>query len=301
MNLSGTGVALVTPFTPAGEIDFAALDRLVDYVIDAPGQGVDYLVIHGSTGEAATTSQPEKAAVLRAVVARTAGRVPVVVGIGGNDTRKVLAQIADTDFTGISAILSVSPAYNKPTQAGIVAHYTALADAAPLPLILYNVPGRTSSNVSAAATLELAAHPRIIGTKEASGNLEQCLAILKDAPAGFALVSGDDLLAPALVAHGAAGVISVIANALPVEFSAMTRTALAGDFRAASRALFGFLDLNPLLYEEANPVGVKAALAARGVCSPAVRLPLLPASADLLARIQATLPVAVAAREAVIS
>ncbi len=290
MHLTGTGVALVTPFTPTGDIDFVALDRLVDFVIAEPGQGVEYIVVHGSTGEAATTTQPEKAAVLSAVVRRVAGRVPVVVGVGGNDTRKILAQLADTDFTGISAVLSVSPAYNKPSQRGIVAHYTAVADASPKPVILYNVPGRTGSNVSAATTLELARHANIIGMKEASGNLEQCLAILKDQPDGFQLVSGDDLMTPALVASGAAGVISVIANALPVHFSAMTRAALHGDFAEASRRLFSYLDLNPLLYEEANPVGVKAALATLGVCDAFARLPLLPASDGLTARIKAALP-----------
>ena len=290
MNLTGTGVALVTPFTPTGAIDFPALDRLVDFVIADPGQGVEYLVIHGSTGEAATTTAAEKAAILRAVVARTAGRVPVVVGIGGNDTRAVLTQITDTDFTGLAALLSVSPAYNKPTQAGIVAHYTAVADAAPVPVILYNVPGRTGSNISAATTLELARHPNIIGTKEASGNMGQCLAILAGAPTGFALVSGEDTLTPALVAHGAAGAISVLANAVPRAFSAMTRAALAGDFRTATQRLFTFLALDPLLYEEANPVGIKGALAARGLCDAMARLPLLPASDNLRTRLAAALP-----------
>lgn len=290
MNLTGTGVALVTPFTPQGDVDFAALDRLVDFVItDQPGQGVEYLVVHGSTGEAATTTAAEKAAILRAVVVRAAGRVPVVVGVGGNDTRTVLAQLAETDLTGISAVLSVSPAYNKPSQAGIVAHYSAVADAAPVPVILYNVPGRTGSNLTAATTLELARHPNIIGTKEASGNMSQCLAILAGAPAGFVLTSGEDTLTPALVAHGAVGVISVQANCYPRRFSAMTRAALAGDFRRATELLFSVLPLDPLLYEEANPVGVKAALALRGVCDPMARLPLLPASEELTRRIGAVL------------
>ncbi len=291
MNLTGTGVALVTPFTAAGDVDFPALDRLVDYVItDQPGQGVEYLVIHGSTGEAATTTADEKAAILRAVVARVGGRVPVVVGVGGNDTRAVLAQLAATDYTGIAAVLSVSPAYNKPSQAGIVAHYSAVADASPVPVILYNVPGRTGSNLTAATTLALAHHPNIIGTKEASGNMGQCLAILAGAPEGFALVSGEDTLVPALIAHGALGAISVLANAVPRTFSAMTRAALAGDFREAARRVFSFLTLDPLLYEEANPVGIKAALAVRGVCGPLARLPLLPATDDLTARIRAALP-----------
>ena len=290
MNLTGTGVALVTPFTDSGDVDFPALDRLVDYVIDQPGAGVEYLVVHGSTGEAATTTPDEKAAILRAVVSRTAGRVAVVVGVGGNDTRAVLAQLAATDFEGIAAVLSVSPAYNKPSQAGIIAHFTAVADASPVPVILYNVPGRTGSNVTAATTLELARHPNIIGTKEASGNMGQCMAILAGAPEGFALVSGEDTLTPALIAHGAVGAISVLANAYPRAFSAMTRAALAGDFREAARRVFSFLSLDPLLYEEANPVGIKSALVARGVCGPMARLPLLPASAGLAARIATTLP-----------
>lgn len=290
MNPTGTGVALVTPFDSSGEVDFAALDRLIDYVIADPGQGVDYLVIHGSTGEAATTNQPEKAAVLRAAVARVNGRVPVVVGIGGNDTRKVLAQIKECDFTGVSALLSVSPAYNKPSQRGIIDHYHFVADASPVPVILYNVPGRTGSNVTAATTLTLAQHPNIIGTKEASGNLEQCLAILADKPADFHLISGDDMMTPALVASGASGVISVIANSHPHAFSALTRAALRGDFREASRRLFAFLTLNPLLYEEANPVGIKAALTVLGVCGPMCRLPLLPASEGLEERIKAVMP-----------
>ena len=286
MNLTGTGVALVTPFTNHGEVDFPALERLLDHVIDG---GVEYVVIHGSTGEAATTTPDEKARILRAAVQHVAGRVPLVVGIGGNDTLAVEAQIQATDFEGISAVLSASPAYNKPSQRGIIAHYLRLADAAPVPLILYNVPGRTSSNLTAATTLELAQHPNIIGTKEASGNVEQCLAILKDQPEGFRLVSGDDMLTVALAAHGAAGVISVIANALPRAFSEMTRAALAGNYAAASRRLFSFLALNPLLYEEANPVGVKAALAARELCEPICRLPLLPASEALHKRVAAVL------------
>jgi 4-hydroxy-tetrahydrodipicolinate synthase len=209
-----------------------------------------------------------------------------VYGIGGNDTLTVEHQLRSTDLTGIEAILSASPAYNKPSQAGIVAHYQRLADASPLPLILYNVPSRTGSNLAAATVLELAQHENIIGIKEASGNVEQCLAILAGKPTDFLFLSGDDMLTVPLIACGSQGIISVLANAFPQRFSDMTRAALAGDFARAQQLLFGLLPLNPLMYEEGNPVGVKAALALQGVCEPAVRLPLVPASESLTARIK---------------
>ena len=281
--LHGTGVALVTPFTADLAVDYPAWQRLLDFCIEG---GVEYLVINGTTGESPTVTAAEKAELLRRAVAHVAGRVPLVYGIGGNDTAATEILLRETDLEGVTAILSASPAYNKPSQAGLIAHYERLADAAPLPLLLYNVPGRTASNLTAETTLHLSQHQNIIGIKEASGHLEQCLSILARRPAGFLVLSGDDMLTTALIAHGAEGVISVLANAFPCRFSAMTRAALAGDFAAASRELFGFLTLNPLLYEESNPVGVKAALAAQGICGAAVRLPLLEASAGLKARIQ---------------
>ncbi len=281
-SLLGTGVALVTPFTDTGAVDYPAWARLLDFTIAG---GVDYVVVNGTTGESPTTTAAEKAGLLRAAVAHVGGRVPVVYGLGGNDTAATEALLHSTDLTGIAALLSASPAYNKPTQAGLVAHYERLADASPLPLLLYNVPGRTASNLTADTTLRLAQHARIIGIKEASGNLEQCLTIMARKPADFLFLSGDDLLAVPLIACGAQGVISVLANAFPEKFSALTRAALAGDFAQARTLLGYFVPLNPLMYEEANPVGVKAALALRGVCGPAVRLPLLPASAELTGRI----------------
>jgi len=285
-SLLGTGVALVTPFTDTGAVDYPAWARLLDFTIAG---GVDYVVVNGTTGESPTTSAAEKAALLRAAVTHVGGRVPVVYGLGGNDTAATEALLHSTDLTGVTALLSASPAYNKPTQAGLVAHYERLAGASPLPLLLYNVPGRTASNLTADTTLHLARHERIVGIKEASGNVEQCLAILARKPADFLFLSGEDLLTVPLIACGAQGIISVLANAFPEKFSAMTRAALAGDF-AQARALLGyFVPLNPLMYEEANPVGVKAALALRGVCGPAVRLPLLPASAGLTARIKSLL------------
>ncbi|MET4104961.1 4-hydroxy-tetrahydrodipicolinate synthase [Hymenobacter sp. UYP22] len=284
-NLRGTGVALVTPFTPTPDraVDYAALRRLIDFTIDG---GVEYLVINGTTAESPTLTTEEKAEILRVAKEHVAGRVPLVYGIGGNDTAAVERTIRSTDLSGIAALLSASPHYNKPSQRGIIAHYQRLADASPVPVLLYNVPGRTSSNLTAATTLELAKHPNIIGIKEASGNLEQCIAIAAAKPADFLLISGDDMMTTSLISFGGVGIISVLANALPRRFSDMTRAALAGDFQEASRLLFGFTDLNPLMYEESNPVGVKAALAAQSLCADAVRLPLVEGSEGLKERVR---------------
>ena len=279
----GTGVALVTPFTSDFSVDYAGWRRLLDFCIDG---GVEYLVVNGTTGESPTTTVDEKAELLRVAKEQVAGRVPLVYGIGANDTASAEELFRSTDLTGIAAVLSASPAYNKPTQAGLVAHYQRLADASPVPVILYNVPGRTASNITAETTLRLAQHPNIIGIKEASGNMDQCLAIAARKPANFLLLSGEDLLTPALVACGAEGIISVMANAFPKRFSDMTRAALVGDFAAARTELFRLLPINPLMYEESNPVGVKAALEALGVCGSAVRLPLLEATPGLKERIR---------------
>jgi 4-hydroxy-tetrahydrodipicolinate synthase len=284
--LHGTGVALVTPFTASGTIDWATWERLLDFNLAG---GVEYLVINGTTGESPTTTASEKAELLDVARRHVAGRVPLVYGIGGNDTATAVQQLRSFDASGITAILSASPAYNKPSQAGIVAHYQHLAEASPLPLILYNVPGRTGSNMTADTTLRLAQHDNIIGIKEASGNVEQCLAILAKKPADFLFLSGDDMLTVPLIACGSQGIISVLANAFPQKFSDMTRAALAGDFARANELLHYFVALNPLMYEEGNPVGVKAALALQGVCEPAVRLPLVPASEGLTARVKALL------------
>lgn len=281
--LRGTGVALVTPFSPDFSVDYNGWRRLIDFTIDG---GVEYLVVNGTTGESPTTSTTEKNELLRIAKEQINGRVPLVYGIGGNDTAGTAELFRSVDLHGAMAVLSASPAYNKPSQAGLVAHYLRLADASPVPLLLYNVPGRTASNLTADTTLRLAQHPNIIGIKEASGNLEQCLAIAARKPDDFLLLSGDDMMTTALIACGAEGVISVLANAFPKRFSEMTRQALAGDFAASRKMLFKFLTLNPLMYEESNPVGVKAALAALGVCEAAVRLPLLEATGGLKERIQ---------------
>ena len=282
----GTGVALVTPFTPDFAVDYAGWCRLLDFCIEG---GVDYLVVNGTTGESPTTSAAEKAELLRVAKEHVAGRVPLVYGIGGNDTAATEELFRTSDLTGVAAVLSASPAYSKPSQAGLVAHYQRLADASPVPLILYNVPGRTASNISAETTLRLAQHPNIIGIKEASGLMEQCLNIAARKPKDFLLLSGEDVLTPALIACGAEGIISVMANAFPKRFADLTRAALAGDFAAARDGLFHLLAINPLMYEESNPVGVKAALEALGVCGATVRLPLLEATGGLKDRIRKAL------------
>jgi len=282
INLHGTGVALVTPFLPDGTVDTAGLANITKHVM----QGVDYIVALGTTGESATLTTKEKDLVLDAVRKEMAGTKPLVLGHGGNDTAKLISQMKDMDFTGVDAVLSVSPYYNKPSQAGIVAHYRAFADACPVPVILYNVPGRTGSNISVATTLELARHPNIIGTKEASGNVEQCMAIAKGKPDDFRLISGDDLLTPSLIAIGAEGVISVLANAWPIEFNQMVKLSMETKYTEASAFWKKWLDLNPMLYEEGNPVGIKAVMKELGLCGDTVRLPLLPASSGLTERIR---------------
>ncbi|MDQ2656524.1 MAG: 4-hydroxy-tetrahydrodipicolinate synthase, partial [Bacteroidota bacterium] len=212
--LYGTGVALVTPFTDKEEVDYRSLRKLLNHT----AKGVDYYVVMGTTGESATLSGDEKKAILQFVKDNNTKKLPIVYGIGGNNTREVLEIIHQTDLSGVAALLSVSPYYNKPSQEGIVRHFTAIADASPVPVILYNIPGRTSSNMTAETTLRLAQHPNIIGTKEASGNLEQCMRIARDKPKDFMLVSGDDMFTVAFYAIGARGVISVLANAFPATF-----------------------------------------------------------------------------------
>lgn len=282
IDLTGTGVALITPMKNDGSLDLEGLQKTTRHV----AQGVDYVVALGTTGESATLSGKEKREVVSRVAETLDGSKPLVLGLGGNDTHKILEEIKQTDFSGISAILSVSPYYNKPSQSGLLAHYQKIADASPVPVILYNVPGRTGGNISAATTLQLADHPNIIATKEASGNVEQCMAIARDMPSGFQLLSGDDLLTPSLVSIGATGVISVLANAWPREFSAMVRHCLDHQFAAAEAFWKRWIPLNPLLYEEGNPVGIKAVMEDLGICGAAVRLPLVAASPELRQRIR---------------
>lgn len=284
--LYGTGVALITPFTDDGNIDFVSLKKLLRHT----AKGSDYYVVMGTTGESVTLSADERSTVLDFVKRNNSANLPIVYGIGGNNTAQVIESIRSTDLSGVAALLSVSPYYNKPSQEGIYLHFKAVADASPVPVLLYNVPGRTSSNISAETTLRLAAHPNIVGIKEASGNLEQCMRIARDKSKDFMLISGDDMMATALYAVGAVGVISVLANAYPGIFRKIKDYAFEGKFARASAEAFRLLDINPLMYEEGNPVGLKVVLADMNLCTDRVRLPLAPASQNLRKRIIAALP-----------
>jgi 4-hydroxy-tetrahydrodipicolinate synthase len=277
--LLGTGVALVTPFDENLKIDYKSLKKLLRHT----AKGVDYYVVMGTTGESVTVSAEEKKQVLEFVIENNDAKLPIVYGIGGNNTQEVLNSLKSASLKGVDAILSVSPYYNKPSQEGIYQHFKAVADASPAPIILYNVPGRTSSNITAETTLRLAQHKNIIGVKEASGNIEQCMKIAKLMPKDFLLVSGDDMLSVPLYSIGAKGVISVLANAYPVIFRKVKEFAFAGNYPKASQELFRLLEINGPMYEEGNPVGVKTLLAEMGVCGKAVRLPLVSAS-DALSR-----------------
>ena len=278
----GTGVALVTPFDSTGAIDYKALKKLLNHT----AKGVDYYVVMGTTGESVTVSSEEKKAALKFVKENNPRKLPIVFGIGGNNTQNVLDTIKSTDFKGVDAILSVSPYYNKPSQEGIYQHFTAVADASPVPVILYNVPGRTASNLTADTTLRLASHKNIIGVKEASGNIEQCMKISKYMPKDFLLISGDDMLTVPLYAIGGKGVISVLANPYPVIFKKMKEFSFAGNYAKASQEQFKILEINGPMYEEGNPVGVKFVLSELGVCSSTVRLPNVQPSEGLQKRIK---------------
>jgi 4-hydroxy-tetrahydrodipicolinate synthase len=277
-NPSGTGVALVTPFQNS-VVDFDALSTLIEHVIMG---GVDYIVSLGTTGEATSLSDIEQAAVLQHTIDVTAGRVPIVAGqFGGNNTAQVVEKLKSFDATGVAAILSSSPAYVKPSQEGIYQHYMALAEASPLPLIIYNVPSRTSSNITAATIIRLAQDSnKFIAVKDASADLVQGSAIARDAPEGFILLSGDDPTALAAVGIGCKGVISVIANAFPWTFSSMMRNALLGHTDVARGFHYRLLDLHHWLYVEGNPVGIKEATEYKGLASAELRLPLVKMSAS---------------------
>ena len=283
----GTGIALVTPFFENGQVDLPGLKNVIEHTIKGK---VEYLVSLGTTGESATLTKEEKQHVLQFTLETVAGRVPVVAGIGGNNTAEIIDTIKRTNFTGIDAILSVSPYYNKPTQEGIYRHYMAIAEAAPVPVILYNVPGRTASNISAQTTLRLAHDaPNNIGIKEASGDFQQIMTIIKEKPQDFFVVSGDDAITLPLVFLGCDGVISVIGNALPKEFSEMVRAALNQDVVRARNLHYKLLDVMSLLFREGNPAGVKAALEILGVCGSDVRLPLVPATDTLRKELHAAI------------
>ena len=275
--LYGTGVALVTPFDKELEVDYPGYEKLLTYT----AQGVDYYVIQGTTGESATTSKKEKATILQFTKENNHQNLPLVYGIGSNHTQAVIDTVKETDLEAVDAILSVSPYYNKPSQEGIYQHYQKIADYSSIPIILYNVPGRTASNITAETTLRLAEHPNIIAIKEASGDLVQCMEIMKNKPDDFLLISGDDLLTTSMMSIGAKGVISVLANAFPKIFKEITAHALKGEYHLSSQSTFKLLDINPLMYEESNPVGIKESLNQMGICENYVRPPLLSASDKL--------------------
>ena len=274
INLKGMGVALITPFKEDESVDYEALGRLVDYQVQ---NGTDYLVVLGTTAETPTLTEEEKRNIIDLVVSHVRGRIPIVLGVGGNCTRNVVEQLKHGNFTGIDAILSVVPYYNKPSQEGIYQHYKAIANATKLPIILYNVPGRTGVNMTAETTLRIAREfENVVAVKEASGNITQMDDIIKNKPDRFNVISGDDGITFPLVTLGAIGVISVIGNAFPREFSRMVRLALAGDYDSARTIHHSFTELFSLLFVDGNPAGAKSMLSMMGFIENKLRLPLVP-------------------------
>ena len=287
VQLRGVGVALVTPFESNGAIDFVGFERLIEHCISG---GVDYFVVNGTTAENPSLSEEEKYEALDFVLDKNAGRLPVVFGIGGNNTAAVCQELQAFSRNGVSAILSASPYYNKPSQEGIYQHYAALSAVTSLPIILYNVPGRTSSNMLASTTLRLAHDfDNIIGIKEASGDLDQITMLILDRPLGFSVISGDDNLTFAMLGLGADGVISVSGQGVPEVFCKMYDEFILGNFNASRTAHLSLFKLTNLLFAEGNPAGVKALLSHRGICGPVVRLPLVEASKQLDSSIKSAL------------
>jgi len=277
--ISGTGVALVTPMKPDLTIDFNALNNLVNHCIDG---GVDFLVVLGTTGESVTLSVEEKKLVLDCVKKSNNNRLPIVLGIGGNNTDYIIKSFSTYNLEGVDAILSVSPAYNKPTQEGIYQHFKAISKSSPLPLIIYNVPGRTSSNINAKTTLRLAYDfDNIIAIKEASGDIEQIMEIIAKKPIDFMVLSGDDAITLPIILMGGDGVISVLGQALPKDFSSMVKYGLEGDLKASKELHYKILGFVDPLFKEGNPAGVKTLLNLKGICKDGVRLPLVKSSETL--------------------
>ena len=287
INLKGMGVALITPFQSDGSVDYAALSRIVDYQIQ---NGADYLVVLGTTAETPTLSPDEQKAIVRLVISNVNGQIPIVLGAGGNCTHTVVQKLQTEDFTGIDALLSVVPYYNKPSQEGIYRHYQCIANATPLPVILYNVPGRTGTNMTAETVLRLAHDfDNITAVKEASGNMTQIGTIIKNKPQDFQVISGDDGITFPLIASGATGVISVIGNAFPQEFSRMVHTALKGDYANALALHHRFSELFEWLFTDGSPAGVKSILHLMGRIENVLRLPLVPTQATTYENIQKAL------------
>ena len=278
MKFRGTGIALITPFNEDKSVDLQALERIVNHVING---GADFLVALGTTSEAPTLTPEEKQLVVATILKANAGRLPVLLGLGGNNTQAVIEQIKTQDFNGIDGILSVVPFYNKPNQRGMKAHFEAIADASPVPVILYNVPGRVGVNLQAATCVALAKHPNIIAVKEASGNLTQIMEILRDKPADFDLLSGDDGITQPLMALGAQGVISVAANAYIKPFSKMMNAMKEGHTAEALKLHYAMLRMNQLIFADGNPAGIKCLMSLMGLCKNVLRLPLVPVSDNI--------------------
>lgn len=281
---NGTGVALVTPFKKNGRVDFDSLQKLVKHVING---GVNYLVALGTTAESVTLTKEEKAQVFNCICNANNKKLPVVLGAGGNNTTDVIDQFKYYDMSMASAILSVSPYYNKPSQKGIIEHFKLIAKHSPVPVILYNVPGRTGSNMTAQTTLELAKMKNIVGIKEASGNIEQCMSIISGKPDDFMVISGDDGITLPMISAGAIGVISVIANSHPKDFSNMVSAALKNDYHTARKLHYRYFDAIPLLFAEGNPAGIKEVLSFKGITRNTVRLPLVNVSSELSKKLKA--------------
>ncbi|WP_340073521.1 4-hydroxy-tetrahydrodipicolinate synthase [Leptobacterium sp. I13] len=281
--LTGTGIALITPFKSDLSVDTVSLKRIVNHVIEG---GVEYLVVLGTTAENVTLSKEEKEQVKEIIKKENNSRVPMVLGVGGNNTMAIIEELQSTDLSSYEAILSVSPYYNKPTQEGIYQHYKAIAKTSPIPIILYNVPGRTASNMNPETVMRLANDfKNIIGIKEAAGNMEQALRLLQNKPEDFLIISGDDMMTLPMVLAGGSGVISVIGQGFPVEFSNMVRLGLKGTVKEAYEIHYKMMDIIDMIFEEGNPAGIKALLQTQGLCSGDVRLPLVKASHNLAARI----------------
>jgi 4-hydroxy-tetrahydrodipicolinate synthase len=280
----GAGVAIITPFKNDTSIDFAALGRVVNHVING---GVNYIVVLGTTGESVTLTKDEKKAIISYVAEVTDNRVPLVVGIGGNNTQEVINCIRHSNLTGIDGILSVAPYYNKPNQRGLFQHFKAIANSTSIPVILYNVPGRTCSNISSDTCLELANEcENIVGIKEASGDMAQIMRIIRNKPDNFNVISGDDLMTIPIIASGGAGVISVLANAFPAATSELVTNALKSNFKPAREIQLRYLEMIDLLFVDGNPAGVKAMLSMMNLCLNNLRLPLVPVNRTIYTRIQ---------------
>jgi len=281
--IKGTGVAMVTPFSENFDIDFEALKRLTEHLVS---NGVNYLVVMGTTGENPTITDFEQSRILETVKEVNENRIPVVFGIGGNNTNAIVNRMEQFDYDGVSAILSASPYYNKPNQAGIINHYTRLADTSKVPIILYNVPGRTGSMMQLDTILKLAEHENILAVKEASGNIDHCMSLIKNKPEDFLVLSGDDSYTLPFMSVGMSGVISVVANAYPKDFSQMVRYALDGNFENARYLHYKLLPMMNAIFEDGNPGGIKVALNELNICDTAMREPLYPIRTEVAAKIK---------------